>query len=169
MRGRPLISHVAGCLEPQVGALWVSINRNRDRYAALDMNTVQDRWRGYLGPLAGVVSVMPRVKTPYVAIVPCDSPALPADFVQRLWWTMRADGADICVARCDEQLFPLHGVMKTRLYRSMWDYVIDGGSEVQRWLTRQRCTSAPLACGCLNNINTVEVLSACTTRGQPHR
>lgn len=163
--GRPLVAHVAECLTPQVGTLWVSINRNGDRYAALKLNAVQDRWRGYLGPLAGLASVMPRVKTPYVVVAPCDAAALPSDFVPRLWGTMHARGADVCVALCDDRLFPLHVVMKTRMYRSLHHYVSAGGAQVQQWLRGQRWTSAVFEPGRLNNINSAESLAACTTRG----
>ena len=52
--GRALVLHVIERLAPQVGALVVNANRNRERYAAFGIPVVADAIPDYAGPLAGL-------------------------------------------------------------------------------------------------------------------
>jgi molybdopterin-guanine dinucleotide biosynthesis protein A len=86
-QGRALIEHVVDRLRPQVGALWISANRNLDRYRSLGAEVVTDAAAdlpGYEGPLAGMLAILERAPTDWVAFVPCDAPLLPRDLVARL-------------------------------------------------------------------------------------
>ena len=86
-RGRPLIVSVVERFAPQVGPLLISANRNVKQYAGLgtvvedatDLNT-----ESFAGPLVGVASGLRRAHTEWTAIVACDAPYLPGDFVGRL-------------------------------------------------------------------------------------
>ena len=51
--GRPMIEHILARLKPQVDDVVISCNRNLPRYAAL-APVIEDQYRGYLGPLAGI-------------------------------------------------------------------------------------------------------------------
>ena len=81
LEGRPLVAHVLARLAPQVGALLINANQNRERYAAFGHPVVPDEVGGFAGPLAGLHAGMTHAATPYVATVPCDSPFLPPDLV----------------------------------------------------------------------------------------
>lgn len=84
--GRPLAAHVVERLAPQVGALLISANRNVDRYAALGAPVVTDRpeTESFAGPLAGIRAAFDAIHTPWLAVVPCDTPNIPSDLVERL-------------------------------------------------------------------------------------
>lgn len=88
-RGRPLVEHVLERLTPQVGAVVISANRNREHYAGYGWPVVGDEpveanEARFQGPLAGVAAALARVETPYALLAPCDVPALPADLATRL-------------------------------------------------------------------------------------
>lgn len=87
LEGRPLIEHVLERLRPQVGAIIISANRNIARYRALGWPVVQDEpfaGDAFLGPLAGMLAALRAARSPWLAIVPCDAPALPAMLVRQL-------------------------------------------------------------------------------------
>jgi len=107
--GRPLIEHVLARLRPQVDALLISANRNLPRYRALGYAVVEDdhtRLGAYSGPLAGIYAGLQGVRTPWLAVVPCDAPALPLDLVGRLLAAARAAQAP-AVAVCAQRREPV--------------------------------------------------------------
>jgi len=83
-RGAPLIARVLTRLVPQVGAVLISANQDRGRYRSFGYPVVADRWGSASGPLAGLLSALQVVTTPYLLFVPCDEPEIPADLCQRL-------------------------------------------------------------------------------------
>ena len=99
--GRALVEHVLARMQPQVGEIIISANRNFDRYRAYGHRVVADDCANigaFSGPLAGMLAGLRDSRLPWVAFVPCDAPALPLDLVARL--SAATDGARPTVAAC---------------------------------------------------------------------
>lgn len=82
--GKPLVAHVIERFSPQVDRLLISANRNLDTYRAFGYPVVSDAASERHGPMAGIAAGLAVCSTPWLAVVPCDCPALPADLVARL-------------------------------------------------------------------------------------
>ncbi|MBM4228212.1 MAG: molybdenum cofactor guanylyltransferase [Gammaproteobacteria bacterium] len=82
--GRPLVAHVLARLSPQVADIIISANRHHACYAGFGPRVVSDVIPDYPGPLAGILAGLKEATTPWVLVVPCDSPFLPADLAERL-------------------------------------------------------------------------------------
>jgi molybdopterin-guanine dinucleotide biosynthesis protein A len=82
-RGQPLVDHAIARLAPQVSAVMISANRNIEAYGERGCAVVADEAQDYQGPLGGILAGLRAVRTPWLAIVPCDAPLLPADLVAR--------------------------------------------------------------------------------------
>jgi len=93
--GRPMIAWVVDTLRSQVADVLINANRNHDSYRGFGCDVVDDGDSEFRGPLAGMVSGMRAARTPYIAVVPCDSPLLHGSLVQRLHDAARASGAPI--------------------------------------------------------------------------
>jgi molybdopterin-guanine dinucleotide biosynthesis protein A len=106
LHGRPLVVHVRDRLSPQVQALLISANRHAADYAALGVPVLGDAAAGLppaadgqpRGPLAGMLAGLRHAPTPWLACVPTDAPALPADLVQRLAQAAAQAGAHAALA-----------------------------------------------------------------------
>src|SRR6478735_5870112 len=83
-RGRPMVAHVIERLAPQVHSILVNANRNPEAYAEFGHRVVSDEIEGFAGPLAGFERGLAHATTPFLVTVPCDSPFLPTDLVERL-------------------------------------------------------------------------------------
>lgn len=88
-QGIPLIQTVIQRLRPQVSTLLISANRNLERYAAFGYPVLQDQTNmpatsGYQGPLAGILQGLAACTTPWLQIVPCDTPNFPHTLVTTL-------------------------------------------------------------------------------------
>ena len=84
LAGRPLVARVLDRLQPQVGAVSISANRQVDSYAAFGHPVLADENGDFAGPLAGVLAALSACRTPWLLCVPCDAPMLPLDLAQRL-------------------------------------------------------------------------------------
>ncbi len=133
LAGRTMASHVVDGLKPQVGALLINANRNRDAYARLGLPIVADVVGDYSGPLAGMASAMEHARTPYVVSAPCDSPLVPADLVQRLYLSLAEAQADLSVAHDGVRMQPVFALLRRSLLESILAFLKDGGRKIDRW------------------------------------
>lgn len=157
-QGRPLITHTLARFAPQVGPIWISANRNIDEYTRLGFPVVQDAGTESLGPLAGVLAGLQASTLPLTACVPCDTPHLPTDLVERLYKAIDAGNSDAAVAVSDGQTHALCSLVKTSLAENLAAYLEAGGRSVQGWLGGLRCARVVFddAPDAFRNLNTPE-------------
>ena len=131
--GKPLIDHALERLAPQVGTVLISANRNAADYAGRGLRVLADASDDFPGPLAGILAGLRAATTPWLAVVPCDSPRLPLDLVERL-----AKGLDesmgAVVRRDDGRLEPVCCLLSTALADDLANYLADGGRRVAGWI-----------------------------------
>lgn len=159
LRGKPLIEHVIAALQPQVGHLLISANRNRETYAAYGFPVISDVIGDYDGPLAGMLSAMRAAGTPFILTSPCDAPRLPADLAQRLCAALARANADAAVAASGGQIQPVFALLSTRLAGELQKFLEAGGRGVGEWMRRQQTADVDFPDpGGFTNINTEEDL-----------
>jgi molybdopterin-guanine dinucleotide biosynthesis protein A len=138
-QGRPLIAHALERFAPQVDEVIISATRNIERYAAWGHRVVVDETAvGQAGPLAGLHAALALARYELVASVPCDSPHLPVDLVERLYDGMHAASADIAVARTAQGVHPVFCLCRRRLRDALSAFLAAGGRQVQAWYREQR-------------------------------
>ena len=141
--GMPLAMHALLRLSPQVGHLMINANRNLAAYESMGAPVWPDPIADYPGPLAGWLAGIERCETPYLAIVPCDSPHFPGDLVARLSEALVREDADIAMAATLEdgrvQVQPVFCLLKTMLLESLVRYLQGGDRKIDRWTAQHRC------------------------------
>ena len=136
--GKPLIEHVINGLRPQVSSLIINTNRNLDSYKTYGIPMVVDSISGYHGPLIGMASCMCVVERDYMVTVPCDSPNLPSDLVQRLYNGLICEQAEISVAHDGEYIQPVFALMRTSLLDSLLAFLDGGERKISKWFDRHK-------------------------------
>jgi molybdopterin-guanine dinucleotide biosynthesis protein A len=157
-RGRPMIKHVIAALEPQVGGLIISANRNLERYRAYGYPVVTDIVADYAGPLAGIASGMQAAASPCILCVPCDAPFVPGMLAGVLSRTLADHQADICAAHDGIRIQQLFALSRRDLLPALLAYLEAGGRRVESWYRQQRLALADFS-GCPDafaNINTAD-------------
>jgi len=132
-RGKRLIDHVYERLAPQVGGIIINANQNQDEYRSFGVRVVSDAIGGFAGPLAGLHAGLSVSKRPFLASVPCDSPFLPADLVERLYNRLDVTGAELAVARTGDQPQPVFSLMRRGLLEHLSDFLKGGGRKMDGW------------------------------------
>lgn len=140
-RGSPMAMHAFLRLSPQVGEIIINANQHLAAYAAFGAKVWPDKIDGFAGPLAGLQTGLHHCKTPYLVSVPCDSPFLPADLVERLSNALISEQADVAVAVTIEsngetvakQAHPVFSLMKSSVLTHLNDFLDQGGRKVDTW------------------------------------
>lgn len=156
-----LIGHVLKRLKPQTERIVINCNRSLQEYARLGYPLVEDSMAGGLGPLAGVLSALEHSDSDYVLSVPCDTPRLPPDLIERMARTMLKAGVDACTVSDGERLHPVILLVHRRALPSLRAYLEAGNRKVHDWFFSISHCEADFSdqAGAFININTPDQLA----------
>ncbi|WP_310633412.1 molybdenum cofactor guanylyltransferase MobA [Paraburkholderia sp.] len=167
LHGQPLAAHVLARLAPQVGALAISANRNRDTYAELGApwhaRVIGDTLPDFPGPLAGLLAGLRAAaqgearaapnttpSTEWLLSAPCDSPWLPADLAARLAEAACAQGVPIATATTTDaagevSLHPVFALVHVSLADDLAAFLDAGERKVRAWYARHKAAEVAFA------------------------
>ena len=160
LQNKPLIQHVISRLQPQVDEILINANREIAQYEAFGFKVLQDENQDFAGPLAGILLGLKHAKHELVLSVPCDSPLLPSDLVERLTKNMLESHADISIASSDGNVHPVFCLMKKSVLPSLVDFLDAGERKVSAWQKSQAYCEVDFS-DCNNafvNLNNLEEL-----------
>ena len=159
--GKPMVAHVLARLAPQVDSVLINANQNIDRYATFGPPVVPDRIEGFAGPLAGLHAGLSAASTPLLVTVPCDSPFLPLDLVERLRAALDAAQAQLAVARTGDQAQPVFSLVRREGLEDLGQFLASGGRKIDAWYARLKVVEVAFddEAEAFANINTREELS----------
>lgn len=154
--GRPLVAHVRERLVGRVAELLINANRSHATYGEFAERVIEDAEGGYQGPLMGIYSGLLTAHTPWLLVVPCDTPALPQDLVARL--VAGIGEADIAVAGDGQRLHPVVALIRTSLAQDLGEALAAGERKIDRWYARHAWVRVDFAEGAdaFANLNTQE-------------
>ena len=132
-RGKRLVDHVFERLAPQVGGIIVSANQNHDAYKTFGVRVVSDAIGNFAGPLAGLHAGLSVSRRPFLVTVPCDSPFLPADLVERLLLRLNESGAELAVAKTGDQSHPVFCLVRRSVIEHLTNFLKGGGRKIDAW------------------------------------
>jgi molybdenum cofactor guanylyltransferase len=162
LQQKPFITHVIERLKPQVSEILINANREIATYEAFGLPVLQDENAEFIGPLAGFSLGLQHAKHEFVLTVPCDSPLLPLNLVERLYSGMAASRMDIAVASSDGDTNPVFCLMKKNVLPSLTEYIASGELKVSSWQKSQKYIEVDFSdCDeAFVNLNTFEDLAA---------
>jgi len=168
-QGRPLVSYAIAALATVTDQVIINANRSRDEYRQFGLPVISDQTDSFDGPLAGILTAMMYADTGVLAVVPCDSPLIRAEHIQKLLSARAENDADVAVAFDGERLHPVFLAIKTGLKTSLQDYLAGGQRKVEFWLTRQKWLAVDFSSepDIFININTLTELSALENKETP--
>jgi molybdenum cofactor guanylyltransferase len=158
LRGKPMVEHVLARLRPQVAEIIINANQNVETYEKFGERVVRDEIGGFAGPLAGLHAGLKAAAHPLVVTVPCDSPFLPDDLVQRLNAALKDN--DLAVAKTGEQPHPVFALMKRQVRESLEAFLAGGGRKIDAWYAALKVVEVRFddEADAFRNINTLEEL-----------
>lgn len=165
-KGVPMVSYAIAALTAVANESIINANRNREQYQAFGLPVVADQTNSFDGPLAGVLTAMIYTDAEVLVVVPCDSPLIKAEHLQKLLTTRAENAADVAVAFDGERLHPVFLAIKTSLKPNLQDYLASGQRKISHWLEQQKMVQADFSNEpeIFININTLAELSELETK-----
>ncbi len=160
-RGKRLVDHVYERLAPQVGGIIINANQNHDAYKSFGVRVISDAIGNFAGPLAGLHAGLSVSRRPYLASVPCDSPFLPEDLVERLMARLNESGAELAVAKTGDQPHPVFCLARRSVLDHLTNFLKGGGRKIDAWYASLDVVEVDFddEAGAFSNINTREELA----------
>jgi len=161
-KGRPMIGYALAALTPVVECVFINANRNIEQYRRFGLPVISDQTDSFDGPLAGVLTAMMHADADVLVVMPCDSPLIKTEHLQKLLLTQAENNADVAVAFDGVRMHPVFLAIKTALQNSLQDYLVSGQRKVAIWLAQQNVVLADFSGEpeIFSNINTGTELSA---------
>jgi len=162
LRGKPMVAWVLERFAPQIEEVLINANQNLERYAALGHRVIPDEIAGYAGPLAGLHRGLTEAAYALVATVPCDSPFLPSDLIQRLRGAIYNTESDVAVAKTADQPHPVFCLCRKSVLPGLTKFLAGGGRKIDAWYASLKVVEVAFDDnpGAFSNINTEEELLA---------
>ncbi len=156
--GRLMIEIIIEALENQRIDIVINANRNQSTYQSYGYPVISDDLKDFQGPLAGFASAMAAVKTKFILTLPCDSPMLADNFVERFIESHNREQAPVCVAHDGERLQPVYALIDTGLLDDLKRFLQIGERKIDRWYAQYSYASVDFstATSMFENINTPE-------------
>jgi molybdopterin molybdotransferase len=169
-RGKRLVDYVYERLAPQVGGIIINANQNHDAYKTFGVRVVSDAIGNFAGPLAGLHAGLSVSRRPYLASVPCDSPFLPEDLVERLMARLNESGADLAVAKTGDQPHPVFCLARRSVLEHLTNFLKGGGRKIDAWYASLAVVEVNFddRAEAFSNINTREELANLEDRTTEH-
>ena len=130
------------------------------------MPVVPDAVGGFAGPLAGLHAGLTRATRSHVVTVPCDSPFLPSDLVDRLAAGLEVANAQLAVAKTFDQPHPVFCLVRRDVLPHLAAFLEAGGRKIDAWYAALVVVEVAFddEADAFRNINTAEELAAAAPR-----
>jgi molybdenum cofactor guanylyltransferase len=139
--GRLLVEILIDKLQKQNVNIIINANRNQSVYEDYGFPVISDQLSNHQGPLAGFASAMGAVNSQYILTLPCDSPLLSDQFVERFIQCHNLPEnkcAPISVADDGERLQPVHALVDVDLLTNLNAFLDSGERKIDRWYAQHR-------------------------------
>lgn len=133
LNDKPLIEYAVNIVNVKAGRLLISANRNIEKYKQYG-KVIKDDLIDFQGPLAGISKAISVASTPYLLVLPCDSPLINEVVIDRLIQCMSDKDADICVADDGTRIHPTFMLIKTNLKYDLLEFLDSGERKLGLWI-----------------------------------
>jgi molybdenum cofactor guanylyltransferase len=160
-KGRLLVEILIEKLQRQNINIIINANRNESVYAGYGFPVINDNLSDFQGPLAGFATAMATVDSQYILTLPCDSPLLSDQFVDRFIESHNAskqENTPISVAHDGERLQPVHALININLLNNLNTFLESGDRKIDRWYAQHQYNLVDFSdqTDMFKNINTPE-------------
>lgn len=137
LRNKSLVSWTIERCQHQVGQIILNANRHIEEYQQYGWPTFRDAKQDFSGPLAGFQVGLVHSTTPYILVMPCDTPLFPLDLVEKLAKVMVQHQVDctyaVTIENGEEQAHPVFCLLKKSTLDSLNLFLASGQRKIDRW------------------------------------
>ena len=145
-----LLEMVVGRLIRQTPKVAINTSSNNPKYVQHGLPILRDHFRGFWGPLSGILSAMIWANDmgyEKVATVAVDTPLFPENLLYKLDQKIKSSNSDIVFAasfsehKREKALHPVFGLWKTFLFEDLSKQLEKGVRKITCWSERHKASS----------------------------
>ena len=134
--------HVHKALSPNLDKVFINCNKNHQGYSEITPHICSDSSPDFLGPLAGISSLLNTSNADFMIICPCDTPLIDTTFVDKMVNALKIilsrnpspKQKILLAAKENENFHPLHLCISTNFKHNLEKAVSTGSRRVMRWV-----------------------------------
>jgi len=138
LQGRPLISWVLSRVSSDSEEVLINLNGEIAPYAHFGCRMVSDQIPGWQGPLAGIHAALDCAQSEYVMVVPCDTPFLPENLIERMFAAINNTEYEAAVAVADGHRQPAIAIFSRNVLPKLSAFLAADRRKVNDWLNTLR-------------------------------
>ncbi len=160
--GIAMAQRIALKLQQQCNAILVNANRNTREYEKFGYAVISDELPDYQGPLAGMLTGLNNILTPWMVTAPCDGPFIASDYVNRMKSAIDSNRHSIAVASCNDRIQPVYALINKSQMGSLERFLDSGERKIDKWYEQHNFSVVDFSDTpqMFENINTPEQLQA---------
>ena len=144
---KTIIGRVIDKILPQVSNLAININGDHSRFSKFPYPLIPDSIDGFAGPLAGVLVGMDwafQNGSEFIVTVAADSPFIPDDLVEKLFFLTQNKKNDITIASAQDPMtgkimrHPTFGLWSVKLREDLRGELLNGSRKIITWAERHK-------------------------------
>ena len=168
-KNKPLIHYAIQAMTATVETTFINANRHHQDYAAFSLPIIADQNDRFEGPLAGILTAMLATEHETLVVMPCDSPLVRTEHLDKLITTLNNTEAEIAIAFDGERLHPVFLALKTHLKDSLKTFLAEGNRKIFHWLQQHHFVTVDFSqqADIFTNINTQAELIALEAAQKP--
>ena len=138
---KPMLEHLLAQLPDAVDKLIISCNSDQKLFENYTQYLVNDDQvaaiEAYSGPLLGILSALQLEQDKPLLILPCDTPEITLDIIQKLIDQHFLHQMKLTCASVENRVQALHSIIEPSLKENLHQYLLQGGRRAQEWVLSQ--------------------------------
>jgi len=130
-------------LQNQINNIIINNNEMSYQFKKYNLPVIEDKIKGYLGPLAGIHASLEWVtknlkNIEWIVSIPGDTPFIPDNLVEKLYNKAENYKKNIIIAKSNEKIHPIVGIWNVSLLRKLEKAILEGERKIIIWAKKNQ-------------------------------
>jgi len=130
-------------LQNQINNIIINNNEMSYQFKKYNLPVIEDKIKGYLGPLAGIHASLEWVtknlkNIEWIVSIPGDTPFIPDNLVEKLYNKAENYKKNIIIAKSNEKIHPIVGIWNVSLLQKLEKAILEGERKIIIWAKKNQ-------------------------------
>ena len=138
-----IFERILESLQNQINNIIINNNDMSYQFKKYNLPIIEDKIKGYLGPLAGIHASLEWVSKnlkniEWIVSVPGDTPFIPDNLVEKLYNKAESYKKNIIIAKSNEKIHPIVGIWNVNLLQKLEKAILEGERKIIIWAKKNQ-------------------------------
>ena len=138
-----IFERILESLQNQINNIIINNNDMSYQFKKYNLPVIEDKIKGYLGPLAGIHASLEWVtknlkNIEWIVSIPGDTPFIPDNLVEKLYNKAERYKKNIIIAKSNEKIHPIVGIWNVSLLQKLEKAILEGERKIIIWAKKNQ-------------------------------